>query len=148
MASEIIAANHLAMEPVIKDRLRADLAGVTVGGLLEYLAFLDGDSAALPAVFVVYDGDRLNSGQGSPHQAIVSQSWQVVIVTAPPRAQDGDMDLSEAGSLMAMVIRALSGVRLQPGLKPLARGDDTDGMRYGNGMLFAFLSFAQPLDMR
>lgn len=149
MTVALIADNHLALDPLIQARLKDVLPpGTIVGGFVEYLELLSGKASTVPAAFAVYAGDRMSSGTGSPHQTTLAQAWQVVIVTAPGRTPEGGLDMAETGGLMAQAIKGLSGYKLHESLKPLARVDDTDPLRHGNGLLFAFLAFSQPLDMR
>lgn len=138
MTAALIAANHLACEPLLRAKLGAEL-GTTVGGFAEYMALLDGAPLAGVGVYALYDGDELSGGTGSPHQTIARQNWQVVIVAA---------SMAEVGETMARAISALSGKRLDDSLKPLARVADANPMMAGNGLLFAFLTFSQPIDMR
>jgi len=139
MTAPLIAANHLAVEPMLRAALVAALPGVTVGGFADYMAVLDGAATAMPSLFVLYDGDELATGTGSPHQTVLRQNWQVVIVAD---------DMTVIGQTLATVLAALSGQRLDASLKPLARVADANPMLAGNGLLFAFLTFAQPMDMR
>jgi len=138
MTAAMIADNHLACEPLLRAALDDVVPGASVGGFAEYMALLDGAPLSGVGLFVVYDGDDLG-GSGSPHQTLARQSWQVVIVAA---------DMTTVGQAMAKVIAALSGTRLHASLKPLARVADSNPMMAGNGLVFAFLTFTQFLDMR
>lgn len=148
MTVALIAQNHFALESLLRDKLGAALPEVSIGGFAEYVDLLDGKTSALPAIYVVYDGDKLTSGPGSPHQTLAGQMWQIVIVTAPDRTDGAGMDLTAAGALMAKTLSALSGQRLHDSLKPIVRRDDVDPILFGNGMLFIFLSYSQPIELR
>ena len=139
----VLEDNHLALDQPLRAAVEGLLPGVFVGGFVEYMEFLDsgGDT---PSVYVYYSGDSVD-GRG-PHQAMVKQTWEIVIASTPERVQ-GLADLAPHGALLATVIRGLSGLRL-PGVQALARQPDPDAPRYGGGVLLSVLAFSATFEVR
>lgn len=146
MSDSLIAENRLALEPLIRAKLTATLPTILVGGLIEYLELLSGKSNALPAVFVYHDGDNPSNGTGSPHQIMLTQTWVVATVTPLERDVDGHADMAPTGQLIAATLKALSGQRMDPALKPIAWvGNELQDRA---GLLFCYDIYSQPIEMR
>lgn len=146
MSDILISENRLALEPLIRAKLAAALPTILVGGLIEYLELLSGKSSELPAVFVYHDGDNPSNGTGSPHQIMLTQTWVVATVTPLERDVDGRADMAPTGQLIAAVLKALSGQRMDPALKPIAWvGNELQDLA---GLLFCYDIYSQPIEMR
>lgn len=146
MSDSLIAENRLALEPMIRAKLAAALPTIPVGGLIEYLELIIGKSTVVPAVFVYHDGDNPSNGTGSPHQIMLTQTWVVVTVTQLARDVDGHADMAPTGQLIAATLKALSGQRMAPALKPIAWvGNELQDRA---GLLFCYDIYSQPIEMR
>lgn len=146
MSDNLIAENRLALEPLIRAKLAAALPTIPVGGLIEYLELLTGKTTALPAVYVYHDGDNPSNGPGSPHQIMLTQTWVVVTVSPLERDVLGHADMEPTGQLIAATLKALSGERMDPALKPLAWvGNELQDRA---GLLFCYDIYSQPIEMR
>ncbi len=144
MSASPLDSNHLAVDPLLRARLGELAPAAAVGGFVEYMRWLDQPDAATH-VWAYYGGDRLD--ETSPHQAILRQSWEVVIASTPALVAGG-ADLSGHGALMSILIRGLAGHVLVGGIKPMKREQDPDAMRYGNGAVISTLAFSIPIEMR
>jgi len=145
MSDSLIAENRLALEPLIRAKLAAALPTILVGGLIEYLELLSGKSSELPAVFVYHDGDNPSNGTGSPHQIMLTQTWVVATVTPLQRDLHGHADMAPTGQLIAATLKALSGQRMDPTLKPIAWvGNELQDRA---GLLFCYDIYSQPIEM-
>ena len=85
------------------------------------LAKLNESAAQSPAVYVVYDGERLGEASHDGARQIVFQRWLVVLF-ARHAAQDGGAALRAlAGERLAEIVAALAGYRPDPIHPPLQR---------------------------
>jgi len=115
-------ADYLAAGPLIMQRIRdavADIAAVLPARDLSRLAESELQS---PAVFVVYDGDRLGDAAGRGGARIVHQRWLVVLAVRNAAQSDGGAALTgDAGPLLSDLLEALQGWAPSVDHRPLYR---------------------------
>jgi len=116
--------NHLALEPLLIDRLKSAVPEFRAVPGMADLAAMQESGQPTPAAHVIYQGDTLpsgnNAGQGSAQ--MVAQTWMVVVAVRTARDTRGGSDArEEAGPLITGVIRALSGWMPGPGFIPMRR---------------------------
>lgn len=108
-------ADHLMLEPLIIDRLSAELGNTVrqVASAADLAGVTEGSQIS-PAIHVLYAGDQIPTGEGArgqfgvPQQ--VEQRWNVVVAVRNARTQrSGAAARNEAGPLLAAVCRALAG---------------------------------------
>lgn len=114
-------ANHLALESTLIAHLRERVPALRLVAGAADLAKLGESAAQSPAVFVVYDGERVTEISHDHARQVVLQRWLVVLF-ARHAGQDGGAALREsAGALLADLIAALAGYRPDPLKQPLQR---------------------------
>lgn len=114
-------ANHLALESSLIAALRERVPALRAVSGAADLANIKESAAPSPAVFVLYDGERIGETSHDRRQQVVMQRWLVVLFVKHA-GQDGGVALrATAGELLTSIIAALSG--FQPGFlfSPLLR---------------------------
>lgn len=112
-------SDYLAASALIVDRLRDTVPGLRHVGAQTGLTALEQNTLAAPAVFVIYDGDRLGATAGYRAAQIVQQSWLVVL--AVRNVADHASARNEAGELLAQILTALTGWEPSADHGPLVR---------------------------
>lgn len=117
-----MAANYLAAEALLIERLHATVSGVRKIYSAAELAGVEEQAQTTPALHVVYSGDVLDDSAARGRGQVVAQEWLVVTAVRNARDQQGGVAAREdAGPLLTQVIEALSGWSPGPGFDPLRR---------------------------
>lgn len=139
-----IPANYLALEPLLIDRIAAQLGDELhkIGGVAEFDAVLENDGP-YPAAFVLYDNEAVEPRSMDGRRMMVTQLWQVCLLTRPGiSTQSGAASLIETGTLLSKLIDALAGWLPATGYQVLkrvqARGQS---VVYANGLAMFVLEF-------
>lgn len=115
-------ADYLAAGPLLMQRIRAAVPSVAAVLAARDLSRLAESTLQSPAVFVVYDGDRLGDAAGRGGARIVHQRWLVVLAVRNATQSDGGAALTnEAGPLLSALIEALQGWAPSDDFRPLVR---------------------------
>jgi hypothetical protein len=136
MAALDFTANHLALEPVLIDRIATQVPGLEeVGGAGRFdQQMLDGEPT--PSAYVLYAGDQSGSFTGKYVQA-----WQVVLVARPTLASDS---LASAGALLSKIATALFFTGWNPAdnaKNPQRQYGVADPVIHAGGLVYITLSF-------
>jgi len=144
-----LPTNYLALEPLLLARILAtlglDSAGgalAGIGGVAEFEAALENDGP-YPSAFVLYDGEQVAQSGHSGRRMLVTQLWQVCLLTRPTiTAATGAASLAASGTLLSSLIDALSGWTPAGGYQAMkriqARGQS---VVYANGLAMFVLDF-------
>lgn len=138
--------NYLFLEELIIDRVKNEVNGLKVVEGRSALASLAEDQQVVPAVYVVYLGDQL--ADDTSHQGVrrivqqVTQNWAAVLAVNPADGQNnGKLARHQAGTLLAQLIKALTGWVPHEGTAPLARASGTTATNYINNFCYYPLIF-------
>ena len=116
--------NHLALEPLLIARLKAEVADFRAVLGMADLASMQEAGQTTPAAHVIYQGDTLPGGDSRAGQGAVQmvvQTWLVVVAVRNVRdTVGGGAAREEAGLLITLTLKALSGWAA-PGYRPLVR---------------------------
>jgi len=116
--------DYLAAGPLLMQRIRAAVPGVAAVLAARDLSRLAESTLQSPAVFVVYDGDRLGDAAGRGGARIVHQRWLVVLAVRNATQADGGTALAhDAGPLLSGLIEALQGWAPSADFRPLYRSN-------------------------
>ncbi|RUI34546.1 hypothetical protein [Pseudomonas aeruginosa] len=138
--------DYLFLEPLLVERIQAEVPGLANVSGLPDLATLEELSQVSPCVYVIYLGDEI--GAGADHQGgsraiqTVTQHWAAVLTVYYADAQgDGEGARREAGPLLGQLIKALTGWVPEQGVGPLARSPQASPVSYSNGYFYFPLVF-------
>lgn len=141
-----LPVNYLGLEPLLLARIAAKLTVPTdlkeVGGVIEFDAVLENDGP-YPAAYVLYDGEAVDTRGIDGRRMMVTQRWQVCLLTRPSIATStGAASLVATGTLLSRLIDALAGWTPGAGYQALkrvqARGQS---VVYANGLAMFVLDF-------
>ena len=112
--------DYLALEPLLIERIRAEVTGLKVVQGVADLASVAAKQQVTPAVYVVYLGDLI--GQAAGNAQPVDQIWAVVptVYYADPNST-GEGARRIAGPLIGRTIAALANWKPRLDMKPLRR---------------------------
>jgi hypothetical protein len=119
--------DYLALEEPLIERVRACCAAELGLRAVQGVADLEGVIAAgqrLPAVYVLYAGERVPAGEQSHRGGVahVDQRWYVVLALRNVRdTQHGSAWRRDAGPMLAALNAALQGWRAAPEFQPLQK---------------------------
>lgn len=138
--------NYLFLEQPLIDRIESEVKGLKVVAGRTDLASLADVKQIVPAVYVIYLGDKL--ADDTQHQGNrrtvqqVTQNWAAVLAVNPADGQkDGKHARQQAGVLLAQLIKALTGWRFSDALTPLARAAGTTTANYVGSFCYYPLIF-------
>lgn len=115
------AANYLALESALIDRLRQQVPTLSLVAGAANMPALSDRASPSPACYVLYDGDRVVSTAHDGRREIVEQRWLVVLCVRHA-GQDGGAALrAAAGELLADILAALSGYAPPPCTQAIER---------------------------
>lgn len=137
--------NYLALEPLLIDRLKAEVPDFrAVLGMADLAAIME-SSQPTPAAHVVYRGDSPVPGNNSAgHGAVqlVAQNWWVVVAARNVRDTLGGADArADAGVLITKTLRALCGWQPSADFRPLIRRFNTTAPGFNAGFAYFPLAF-------
>lgn len=114
------AFDYLALEPLLLERIRAEVPGLKAVMGVADLASVSAKQQITPAVYVIYLGDVV--GQASGRAQVVDQVWAVVpTVYYADSTGNGEGARRLAGPLISSVLAALSNWTPRIDMKPLRR---------------------------
>ncbi|CDM42388.1 phage tail terminator protein [Ectopseudomonas oleovorans] len=138
--------DYLFLEPLLVERIRAQVPGLADVLAIPDLASLDEDGQVSPSVYVVYLGD--DTGSGAPHQGgarkiqTVTQNWAAVLhVYYADATGRGEGARREAGPLLGKLLTELTGWMPDGCTTPLARAPRQAPVAYSNGHFYYPLVF-------
>lgn len=141
-------ANFLALEPLLLERLRAQLADVvpTVQLLAASdLAHVTEATQPTPAVHLIYDGYSVTESRQDGSAVRIDQTWLTTVAVRNLKdMRSGSAARAEAGLIARRVTQALMGYRPEPGAKPL-RLVNGPAAGFSNGFQYLPLAFAAEL---
>lgn len=141
----MVKENYLALEPLIIDRLRDEIRCIDNIFSGADLASVKGCSQIVPALHVLYMGDRIPGGEGSSAcdgaDQVLTQLWAVVVaVNNVTGILDGSEARQEAGPLISQVLETLQGWKPAQGFRALKRTTGP-GPNYVEGFFYMPLVF-------
>lgn len=133
--------DYLALEPLLVERIRAEVSGLkTVQGVAD-LASLSPRQQVTPAVYVIYLGDAV--GQSAGNAQPVDQIWAVVpTVYYADAAGTGEGARRIAGPLIGRVLAALTNWTPRIDMKPLRRVQSNTPAEYADNYGYFPLLFS------
>lgn len=118
--------NYLFLEQPLIDHVKTNVHGLKMVAGRNDLTSLDGDRQIVPAVYIIYLGDEL--AEGANHQGnrqlvqTVTQHWAAVLVVNPAdSSKDGKNARTQAGALLAKLIKSLTGFKPFDYISPFCR---------------------------
>jgi len=138
--------DYLFLEPLLIERVRAEVAGLALVGGVPDLASVAERQQLSPAVYLIYLGDELGTGpkaQGGLGQVqTVSQLWAAVLALycADPNGE-GSGARREAGPLLGQLLNALTGWTARADVTPLTRRQGPSEVAYADGYFYYPLVF-------
>lgn len=145
----IAAEDHLALEPLLIARLKAEVPGFRDVLCAADLASIQESSQSTPAAHVVLDSDGFPDTESGKKMTRIEQVWVVMVTVRNVRDTLGGADTrKDAGPLIKAVHKALSGWHPSPEDKPLVRVKPPykSGFNAGFGyfpMAFRFTFYAE-----
>ncbi|MCP8465193.1 hypothetical protein NK553_14670 [Pseudomonas sp. ZM23] len=138
--------DYLFLEPLLVERIRAEVPGLASVDGLPDLATLDDQRQATPCVYVIYLGDQIDTGAsaqgGSRAVQFVVQHWAAVLTVYYADAQgDGQGARRLAGPLLGRLLKALTGWVPALDVAALARSSQVAQVGYANGYFYFPLVF-------
>lgn len=134
--------NYLDAGAAIRERLRAHFADdVLIKGASELSDLTSFESRAIGdlALFVGYDGDRVQEPIGRGEAQAPAQRWAVIVAVRSRIDPLGGMGIeAQAGPVILQVLQRLQGWRPMPHHTPLVRVQGPNA-RYGG--VFAYFSY-------
>jgi len=138
--------NYLIAESLIIERLRDQISNISVVSISE-LATVTTRSQLIPAIQVIYSGDKIEAegGQVSGH-IFARQKWLVVLVVRDNRSiTDGTTVDVAGGEYLMQIIVALSGYQLSSDHGFLRR-ESSPTTQYKNGFAYFPLMFSTKIE--
>ncbi|MDD3610467.1 MAG: hypothetical protein PHI49_12040 [Halothiobacillaceae bacterium] len=140
--------DHFAVGVAIRDRLAEALPALRQVRIAASLAEIADWQPVSPAVWVIWDGDRVAESAGRGQAQLVRQRWVVaLIVRSLKDAASGGGVIEAAGPLLSRLLALLMGWQPpMPGCRPLER-TDAPQPGYGAGYGYFPLAFLAPLHL-
>lgn len=143
----MVTDDYLFLEPLLIERIKAQVSGLAEVVAVPDLVSLEEDSQSSPSVYLVYLGDEI--GSGAAHQGglrkiqAVTQNWAAVLhVYYADATGRGEGARLEAGPLLGQLLTALTGWIPDGCSTPLARTPKQAPVTYSNGHFYYPLVFA------
>lgn len=138
--------DYLFLEPLLVERIRAEVPGLAAVSGLPDLSTLDDQSQVSPSVYVIYLGDQVGTGAqaqgGARAIQTVAQHWAAVLTVYYADAQgDGEGARRLAGPLLGRLLKALTGWKPSADVDALARSSQVAQVSYRNGYFYFPLVF-------
>lgn len=138
--------DYLFLEPLLVERIRAEVPGLASVSGVPDLATLNEQSQLSPSVYVIYLGDQIGTGAdaqgGTRNIQMVVQNWAVVLtVYYADGVGDGEGARRLAGPLLGRLLKALTGWAPALDVGALARSHQGAQVSYSNGYFYFPLVF-------
>lgn len=138
--------DYLFLEPLLVERVRAEVPGLAKVGGVPDLATVAGQQQLSPAVYLIYLGDDLSDGppaQGGRGQVqTVTQLWAAVLALYCADSNgEGVTARREAGPLLGQLLKALTGWIPRADVAPLTRRQGPAEAAYADGYFYYPLVF-------
>lgn len=138
--------DYLFLEPLLVERVRAEVPGLALVGGVPDLATVADQQQATPAVYLIYLGDELSAGPqaqgGQGRVQTVTQLWAAVLALYCADASgEGVAARREAGPLLGQLLKTLTGWIPRPDVTPLTRRQGPAEVAYVDGYFYYPLVF-------
>lgn len=139
-------SNYFAVEGLILDRLRSSVGDFRLITTGRNLAGVQDHPGPVPAIYLIYDGQKPHMGAGL--EQVIDQSWLLVIVVRSVRdLVAGSSERLDAGGLLLQVCEALLGWKPDGEYGPLTL-NTAPGPTYDNGFGYYPVRFGTRMILR